>query len=60
MRRTASSATSGLVGAGHEHHAITRGLADADDRRRPLDVQPLEAAVAAAAQDAVGAPRGRR
>ena len=49
----------GAVGAGHEHHAITRGLADADDRGRPLDVQqPLEAAVAAAAHDAVGAARG--
>ena len=28
----------GAVGPGHEHHAIARGLADADDRGHPLDV----------------------
>ena len=50
----------GAVGAGHEQHAIARGLADADDRRRPLDVQQaLEAAVAPAAQDPVGARAGQ-
>ena len=50
----------GAVGPGHEHDAIARGLADADDRGHPLDVhQPLEAAVAPAAHDAV-APRPRQ
>ena len=28
----------GAVGPGHEHHAIARGLADADDRGHALDV----------------------
>ena len=50
----------GAVGPGHEHHAIARGLADADDRGHALDVhEPLEAAVAPAAHDAV-APRPRQ
>ena len=44
----------GAVGPGHEHHAIARGLADADDRGDALDVhEPLEAAVAPAAHHAV-------
>ena len=44
----------GAVGSGHQHHAVTRRLADADDRGHALDVeQSLEAAVAPAAHDAV-------
>ena len=50
----------GAVGSGHEDHPVARGLADADDRGHPLDVhEPLEAAVAPAAHDAV-APRARQ
>ena len=48
------------VGPGHEHDAVARGLADADDRGDALDVQQaLEAAVAPAAHDPV-APRPRQ
>ena len=58
--RRASSATSGLSAPGHQHHAVARRLADADDRGHPLDVQqPLEAAFAPPAHDAV-APRMRQ
>jgi hypothetical protein len=50
----------GAVGSGHQHHAVARGLADADDRGHPLDVQqPLQAAVGPSAHDAV-APRPRQ
>ena len=37
-RRSASSATSRWSAPGAEHDAVARGLADADDRGRALDV----------------------